>query len=207
MLAICKPHRMTRSTGLLLVALACLCTAATAQRVQVALDPSNTKIDIAVHDIHGGFHGSFLLKSGSVIFDPHTGNASGEIVVDATSGRTGNDRRDRKMHKEILESQRYPEITFMPKHVKGSVALNGTSNVEVEGLFHIHGADHDLTLSMPVQVTGDKLTATINFIVPYEEWGMKNPSVFLLRVSGKAEAAVSTAGRITVLKTATTAEQ
>jgi len=188
----------------LLIWLGPCCVAAVDQQVQVKLDPAQTSINISVHDIHGGFQGSFKLKSGMVQFDRVTGNASGELVVDATSGNTGIDKRNTKMHKEVLESQRYPEITFIPRRVMGEVSPQGTSNIQVQGVFHIHGSDHDLTLSIPVAVSGNKVTATANFIVPYEQWGMKNPSVFFLRVEGKAEVSVSAVGSITITNAKTT---
>lgn len=178
--------------------LAAICGEAVAQQVRVTLDPAQTKTNISVHDIHGGFTGSFKLKSGSVLFDRATGNASGEIVVDAKSGDTGNDKRNRKMNDEVLESGRNPEIIFSPKRVVGEVAPQGTSNVQVQGIFRIHGSDHDLTLPISVQVSGDSVTSTTNFVVPYESWGMKNPSVLFLRVDGKAEVSVSAVGRITM---------
>lgn len=153
---------------------------------------------MSVHDVHGGFTATFKLKSGTIDFQRSTGNASGEIVVDATSGETGISSRDKKMHKEVLESQRYPEIIFTPKRVIGTVAAQGTSNIQVQGVFRIHGADHDLALSLPVEVNGDTVTATTTFVVPYQPWGMKNPSVLFLRVDGKAEVNVSTAGRVTL---------
>jgi len=46
-----------------------------------------------------------------------------------------------------------------------------------------------------VQVSGDQLTATTTFVVPYASWGMKNPSVLFLRVDGKAEVSVTAVGR------------
>jgi len=187
--------------ALSLVALVAFCLPAAAEQVQVTLNPSDTKIDIAVHDVHGGFHGSFKLKSGAILFDRQTGAASGEIIVDATSGETGNSTRDHKMHNEVLESPRYPEIVFLPKRVIGEVARQGTSNVQVEGIFRIHGADHELTVAMPVEINGDKVSATLNFAVPYDSWGMKNPSVLFLRVSGKADVTISAMGKIAATNT------
>jgi polyisoprenoid-binding protein YceI len=180
----------------LIVFLAAWSSAAIAQQVQVTLDPAQTKINISVHDVHGGVHGSFPMKSGAVSFEPSTGAARGEIVIDATSGDTGNGSRDRKMKKEVLETQRYPEITFTPHRVLGQWAPQGTSNLQVEGVFHIHGVDHNLTLSLPVVVSGDKITGSTSFDVPYESWGMKNPSMLFLRVDGTAQISLSFAGRI-----------
>lgn len=167
-----------------------------AQQVQVTLDPAQTKITISVQDVHGGFQGSFRLTRGLVTFDRSTGKASGEIVVDAKSGDTGIQKRNRKMNNEVLESDRYPQIVFVPKRVIGNVAAQGSSNIEIQGIFRVHGADHDLTLPAAVQVSGDRVTATTNFVVPYESWGMKNPSILFLHVDGKAEVTVSAAGRI-----------
>lgn len=194
-----RMHRTAYRTGFLCLLAAAFCSAAVAQQVQVTLDPAETKINISVHDVHGGFQGSFKLKSGTVTFDRKTGVANGELIVDAASGDTGNSTRNRKMYKDVLESQRYPEITFLAKKVIGDVAAKGTSNIQVQGIFHIHGADHDLTFSVPVQLNGDRVNATTSFVVPYESWGMKNPSVFFLRVDGKADVSVSTVGRMTLV--------
>ncbi len=167
-----------------------------AQQITVTLDPAQTKIQWTLGDVLHTVQGTFKLKSGIVTFDPQTGDASGEIVVDATSGESGNHSRDKKMHKEVLESQRYPEITFSPKHVIGKVADKGTSNVQVQGVFRIHGAGHDLTLSLPVEKNGDAVKASASFVVPYQDWGMKNPSTFLLKVENKVSISVTSVGRI-----------
>ena len=106
------------------------------------------------------------MKSGTISFDRKSGNASGLIIVDATSGDSGNHARDKKMHKEILESQRYREITFTPERVIGNVVPKGNSTIQVQGLFHIHGSDHDLTLSIPVEINGNEVKASTSFIVP-----------------------------------------
>jgi hypothetical protein len=50
--------------------------------------------------------------------------------------QSGNGMRDRKMHREVLESDRYPEIVFRPDRVDGAVLLSGTSSVRVHGIFN-----------------------------------------------------------------------
>jgi polyisoprenoid-binding protein YceI len=169
-----------------------------AQQITVNLDPAQTKIQWTLGATLHTVHGTFRLRSGSVTFDLQSGAASGEIIVDATSGESGNDSRDKKMHREVLESQRYPEIIFSPQHVMGKLADQGTSNLQVQGVLHIHGANHDLTLSLPVEKSGDAVKASTRFIVPYQDWGMKNPSTFLLKVENKVSISISSAGHITV---------
>lgn len=169
-----------------------------AQQIQVTLNPAQSQVDWTLGATLHTVHGTFKLKSGSILFDPSSGNASGEIVVDASSGQSGNDSRDNKMHKDVLESKRYPEISFFPKHVSGKVAPEGTSNLQVTGLFHIHGADHDMTLTIPVQINAGAMSATSDFSIPYQAWGMKNPSTLFLKVENQVQIKIAAAGKLTM---------
>jgi len=147
-------------------------------------------LDASMHTVHG----SFDLKRGSVRFDPGTGSVNGEIVLDATSGKSGNDKRDRKMHKDVLESSRFREIVFRPNRVDGKVLPGGTSTLQVQGTFSIHGADHAMTIPVRVITTTTSWTVDTSFNVPYVEWGMKNPSNFVLRVAPQVEIKVHASG-------------
>ncbi len=156
------------------------------------LDPAKTDIQFTLHDVLHTVHGIFKLKKGSITFDPDSGRASGEIVVDVTSGASGSDTRDSRMHREILESQRYPEATFTPDHVDGKLAEQGSSQVNVHGVFKLHGNDHDLTLHFQVGQAGGQYTASTHFVIPYVQWGMKNPSNFLLKVDKTVDMDIKT---------------
>jgi polyisoprenoid-binding protein YceI len=140
--------------------------------------------------------GSFKLKSGAIQFNPATGEASGDVVVDATSGESGNDSRDRKMHKSVLESQNYSEIIFVPERVQGQVSLSGDSHVQIQGLVKLHGSQHEITILADIQVTGAQLTANLHFAIPYVGWGLKDPSTFVLRVEKKVDMAIRVAGSL-----------
>lgn len=167
-----------------------------AQESAVNLDPAQTTIEFALDTTLHAVHGTFKLKSGHIGFDAATGKASGAIVVDATSGDSENGSRDKKMHQEILESQKFPEIVFTPQRVKGAINPQGASQVEVSGVFRIHGQDHDITLTFAVQPPiGDKIQASTHFTVPYVQWGMKSASTFLLHASDTAEVEVHAAGQ------------
>src|SRR5271166_4023736 len=150
MLAFVEPPSFRRHATWLaaFVLLLLLRSVGAAQQVQVTLDPAQTKIEWTLGATMHSVHGTFKLKSGAVKFDPRSGDAAGEIAVDATSGESGNHDRDADMHNKVLESARYPEITFVPRHVAGSLAEQGKSNLQVQGVFRIHGADHDFTLPM-----------------------------------------------------------
>lgn len=176
---------------LLLTALA-FCAAAWSQEIVLNLDPARTAVRFALPATLHTVHGSFQLKHGSVRFDPATGGITGEIVVDAASGNSGDEGRDRRMHKDVLESRHYAEIVFTPDRVDGAVAPQGTSQIQVHGVFRIHGAQHEITLPVQVQVHNGQATAKTSFSIPYVQWGMKNPSNFFLHVSDKVQIEAST---------------
>ena len=165
-----------------LVVLLCLAGAAFAES-SFELDPAKTEINFTLHDPLHTVHGTFKLKRGSIHFDPATGKAGGEIVIDVASGASGNGSRDKRMHKEILESAKFPEAVFTPDSVKGRLETEGESQLDVHGGFKIHGADHEMTLQFLVDALGGgQYKATSHFSIPYVEWGIKDPSNFLLKV-------------------------
>ena len=167
---------------------------APAQEVLLQLDPAQSGADIILAANLHTVHGSFSLKHGTVRFDPATGKASGEIVFDATSGKTGNDSRDNKMHKDVIQSQRYPEIVFHPDRADGILSTSGDSTLQVHGMFGIHGAEHEVTFPVLVNVAGNAWTAKASFQVPYVKWGMKNPSVLFLRAGDTVQVQFHAAG-------------
>jgi polyisoprenoid-binding protein YceI len=175
----------------LALALAPLCYSG-ATNVSLELDPAKTQVQFTLHDVLHTVHGTFQLKKGVIAFDPDSGKASGEIVVDVTSGASGSNARDHRMHKEILQSQRYPEAVFTPDHVTGSLPAQGQSQMDVHGVFKLHGAEHELTMHFQVERTGDHYGASTHFQIPYVEWGMKNPSNFLLKVEKTVDIDIQT---------------
>jgi polyisoprenoid-binding protein YceI len=172
-------------------------SSAQGRSLKVTLDPAQTEIH---WKLSGGLHtthGTFKLKSGEFVFNPATGIAEGEILVDATTGESGNAARDKRMQDEVLESNRYPGIFFHPTHVKGTFdAGEETQQLVGVGTFNIHGADHPLEMPLKVQIAAGVVTATTRFLVPYVDWGMKNPSKFLLRVGRQVEIEVSAKGTV-----------
>jgi polyisoprenoid-binding protein YceI len=160
----------------------------------IELDPARTTVSFTLSDVLHTIHGSFKLKRGALRFDPATGRASGEIVVDVASGDSGSSARDKRMHKEILESARYPEAVFTPDHVGGQLAPTGESQLDVRGAFQIHGTSHDMTIHFRAEVSWNEVVTSTTFAIPYVQWGMKNPSNFLLKVSDRVDFYVQATG-------------
>ncbi len=164
--------------------------------VTLNLDLAQSKLHWTLDSTLHTVHGTFNLKRGAVKFDPATGNASGEFVVDAASGESGNDGRDKKMHGEILESARYTEVIFRVKRIEGKVLAQGSSNVQVHGTFILHGAEHELTVPVQAELNGHRWKGSAKFSVPYIQWGLKSPNTFLLKADPTVEIELELSGTL-----------
>lgn len=188
-----------KTTLMATTAFLCLTLAQPAVAAELTLhtDPAQSTAHLTLSGSLHTVHGSFKGKRGEIHFDPATGKISGDIVFDATSGQTDNSMRDSKMHKEIIESPKYPEISFRPDRTDGKVSVPGISTVPVHGMFNIHGMDHEITTQVTIKFEGDHWEATTHFPVPYAKWGMKNPSVLFLKVSDTVDIELDAKGNFT----------
>lgn len=162
--------------------------------ITLSIDPAQSKVHYAVDSTLHTVHGTFNVKSGSMTFDPSGGKATGEVVVFATSGDSGNSSRDERMHKEILETKKYPDAVFRPTQVEGAVALAGASDVKVRGMINLHGQDHEIVAMVHAQMAVDHWKGTAKFDVPYIHWGIKDPSNWLLKVKPVVNVELELAG-------------
>ncbi|MGC1485666.1 MAG: YceI family protein [Candidatus Acidiferrum sp.] len=164
--------------------------------VTLNLDPVRSQLHWSLGSTLHTVHGTFALKRGAVRFDPASGKASGEFVADATSGESGNESRDKKMHNEILESARYTEVIFRPNRIEGKVLAQGSSRVQVHGSFLLHGSEHELTVPVQAELDGNRWKGSAKFSVPYIVWGLKSPNTFLLKADPSVEIELELSGTL-----------
>jgi hypothetical protein len=98
------------------------------------------------------------------------------VVVLADSGKTGNDSRDKKMNKDVLDVEQHADVSFEPKTYTGVIAPSGDSTIAVSGIFTLLGSPHQITIPILVHLEGTTAAAKAHFVVPYVQWGLKNPS-------------------------------
>ena len=163
------------------------------------LDPAKTLIEFRLPGALHATHGKFKLAHGTIKADLATGVTSGSIVVDARSGDSGIAARDDRMKANVLEVQKYPKITFTPRHAIGKLEKDGQFQAKLDGVLTIHGARHEIVTEVRGRLVGDSLTAACHFSVPYVDWGMRDPSLFFLTVAKQVEIDIATEGRITSL--------
>ncbi len=181
----CSQSGFLRTCTCLCFSLLLLTIPAKAQQsgIDLTFDPAGTSIDWSLGAVLHTVHGTFKLKSGSVHLDLTTGKMTGLLVVDATSGESGDSARDQKMHQSVLESSQYGAITFRPTHLNGAFQSNQAQTLTVDGVFNLHGQDHPLQLTVNLRPNSNAMSVVTHFDVPYVQWGLKDPSTFLLRVS------------------------
>jgi polyisoprenoid-binding protein YceI len=153
-----------------------LAPAALAQHETFAINAGASEVKMTLKTTRELVNGTFHIQSGSVEFDRSTPRMSGSVAVLAGSGKTGVDRRDKKMNKEILRVEQYATVSFEPKSYAGVIAPSGDSTIQVSGIFTLAGTPHEMTIPMLVHLEGTTATAKTHFTVPYIEWGLKDPS-------------------------------
>jgi polyisoprenoid-binding protein YceI len=155
---------------------AVLAPAALAQHQTFVVNPDASEAKMTLKTTHEVVNGTFHIQSGSIEFDRSTPKMSGSIVVLAGSGKTGNGSRDKKMYKDILKVEDHATISFEPKSYAGTIAPSGDSTIQVTGIFTLLGAPHEITIPILVHLEGTNATVKAQFVVPYIQWGLKDPS-------------------------------
>ena len=171
-------------------------TCALAQHETLNVNPDASKVAFALTGTGHHVDGTFHVQSGKIDFDPSAQKISGLIVVAAGSGNTGEASRDKKMNSEVLDTSHFAEITFAPSSYQGTLAAIGDSAIQVSGVFTLHGAPHDITVPMQVHIEGPEATAKAQFVVPYVKWGLKDPSIFVLKVAKEVNIDLTLTGQI-----------
>ena len=145
---------------------------------------------------HEVVNGAFHIQSGSIEFDPSAPRMSGSVVVLAGSGKTGNGSRDKKMNKDILKVEQYATVSFEPKTYTGELASSGESTIQATGIFTLLGTTHEITIPILVHLDGSTATAKAHFVVPYVQWGLKNPSFLVWKADNDVAIDLFLAGRL-----------
>jgi hypothetical protein len=153
-----------------------LAPTALAQHQTFVVNPDASEVKMTLKTTHELVNGTFHVQSGSIDFDRSTPKMSGSVVVLAGSGKTGNDSRDKKMNKDVLKVGQHPTVSFEPKTYTGAIAPSGDSTIQVNGIFTLLGTPHEITVPMLVHIDGASAAAKAHFVVPYVQWGLKNPS-------------------------------
>jgi polyisoprenoid-binding protein YceI len=167
-----------------------------AQHQTFFVKPDASEVKMTLQTTHEIVNGTFHVQSGSIEFDQGAPKMSGLVAVAAGSGKTGNDSRDKKMYKDILKVEQYAIVSFEPKTYVGAIALSGDSTIQVTGTFTLLGTPHEITVPILVHLDGAGGTAKAHFVVPYIQWGLKNPSFLIWKADNDVAIDLNLVGTI-----------
>lgn len=167
-----------------------------AQQTRFQVDPAQSQVRFSLGDTLHQFGGAFQIASSDIAFDPATRQIRGKIIVDAESGDSGSKARDKRMKNEELHATDFPTITFEPQSYTGDLSLSGSSQIQVSGVFTLLGRPHPITVPMTVEISGTRCMATGQFDIPYIAWGLKDPSMFLVKMQKQVRIALVLTGQI-----------
>jgi polyisoprenoid-binding protein YceI len=123
--------------------------------------------------------------SGEASFSPdHPGEASLQLRIRAdslevTDDIKSSDRREIEstMKRTVLETQKYPEISFESTRVAADPIGDGMYRANITGNLTLHGVMHSVSVPAQVMVSGDRQVAFGEFSLVQSRFGIKPVSV------------------------------
>jgi polyisoprenoid-binding protein YceI len=182
--------------SLLLAAPLLVASAASAQHQTFVVNPATSDVSFTLGGNHDVTKGTFHVQGGTIDFDRTAATLSGLVTVAAGSGKSGNDSRDKKMTNDVLDAPHFADVTFAPTAFQGTLAPTGDSTLQVTGTFTLHGTPHPITVPMQVHIDGATCVAKTHFTIPYVKWGLKDPSVFILKVAKEVDVDLTLTGTV-----------
>lgn len=173
-----------------------LIPAVLAQHQTFVVNPDASEVKMTLKTTHEIVNGTFHVQSGSIEFDRSAPRMSGSVIVLAGSGKTGNDSRDKKMNKDILQAEQHATVSFEPRTYTGVIAPSGDSTIQVTGIFTLLGTPHEITIPILVHLEGTTAAAKAHLVVPYIQWGLKNPSFLIWKADNDVAIDLFLTGRL-----------
>jgi polyisoprenoid-binding protein YceI len=108
-----------------------------------------------------------------------TSVVGGKVIVDMTTVRSDQDRRDNQFHSRIMETSRFPTATFElidPIDV-GSVPAAGTQvNKTVRGKLTLHGVTKNVDVDVEARRSGTQIQVRGAVPIVFADWDIEDPS-------------------------------
>jgi polyisoprenoid-binding protein YceI len=138
-------------------------------------------------------HGVTTSVAGDVRAEPETDGTlrlSGRIEIGTASLRTGNEKRDATMHGKTLLVASFPAIVFEPERFTPSGPETAAGSIAglLVGRLTIRGQARAQTISATLAANGDRIDASGTFDVAWQEFGIPDPSFFVVRIERVAHA-------------------
>lgn len=116
----------------------------------------------------------------------------GTILINARAFATDESRRDRTVQNQILLTNQYEYITFLPTAIEGlpaSSSVGGTYTFRITGGLTIRDVTREVTFDVTVTpVSESRLEGSARTTIRYADWGVSIPQVpFVASVSDEVQ--------------------
>lgn len=105
---------------------------------------------------------------------------AGSFTVDVSKLTSDKAQRDQRIHRQGLESDRYPTATFQltsPITLPAAAASGQTIHVSATGALTIHGVTKTVTIPIDGQLSGSQIQLVGSISFPFSDFGMTPPSI------------------------------
>jgi polyisoprenoid-binding protein YceI len=162
---------------------------ATSYEIAPASAAAGFDLEATLHTVHG----STERVTGGVRAEPEPSGAlalTGKIEIGAASIATGNEKRDATLHGITLLVGSFPTIVFEPERFEpsGSPGADGANSGTLTGRLTIRGKTRPQSISATLALHNENVAASGTFDVAWPEFGIPDPSFFVVRVKHVAHA-------------------
>jgi polyisoprenoid-binding protein YceI len=106
--------------------------------------------------------------------------AESKFTVDVTTLKSDRDRRDGFVQRRVLETDKYPNVTFVPTSIRGvtlPLPKSGTRALEVTGNLTVRDQTHPVTWKVNATFGGTGVTGTAATAFTFADFGIDQPRV------------------------------
>lgn len=145
------------------------------------LDPAASALTFIVRDNRGGFQGEARRVEAAVRVEETDGgfSAAVEARIDARSLTTGLGLRDAQMHRAFLQSDRYPDITFVGTATPRDPVTGLSFRAQVRGRLTIRGVTREVEFPVRVVALRDAYLVDGALTVRMSDFGIPLPRFFI----------------------------
>jgi polyisoprenoid-binding protein YceI len=136
---------------------------------------------LAGHDFPNDAIGVTHGITGSLVFDT-SGKAvedSSLITIDVAQLKTDQERRDKYIRENTMETAKYPTVTIVPSYERGFSGIppaSGTAAITFGGKLTVHGVTIPTIWHGTANFAGDEITGTMATSFTFDDIKMKKPS-------------------------------
>ena len=103
-----------------------------------------------------------------------------KFTVDVSALKSDKDRRDNYVRRRVLETEQHPNVTFVPKSVRGitlPLPKSGKKTFELAGDLTVRGATRPTVWKVDATFGADRMTGAATTSFTFADFGMTQPKV------------------------------